>query len=335
MGGAERVVLDLTKEYKKKNHTVYVMSLSSKKDLLDNFKEIGIDPVIFDFSRVYLSFPYLVCIIQFIRKKRVNIVHLHMVHPIILSPFIFCFTKAKIIFTPHSFNIGGATREFYTWLLKPFRHIDILFSKSQYKYFYKRDYQIIGNGIDIGRYNMSVAKHDIFTFIAVGRLEAVKNHGFLVDLMYRIIFIYKKYVQLIIVGSGNLQQSIENKINEHKLDNYIHLLGARNDVDILLSKSHCLLSPSLWEGMPITLLEAGASKIPIICTNVGSIASLLNKENSYICGIDDFEKNMLFVMDNYKESCRKAEILYQKIRDNFSLGGIADKHLGLYLSLLS
>jgi glycosyltransferase involved in cell wall biosynthesis len=74
--------------------------------------------------------------------------------------------------------------------------------------------------------------------------------------------------------------------------------------------------------------------LPIICTNVGSIAALLNEKSSYICELKNFEKNMLGVMDNYKEALHKAEIWYQMVKDNYSIEKIANEHINLYSSLL-
>ncbi|GHU72232.1 glycosyl transferase family 1 [Spirochaetia bacterium] len=332
MGGAERVVLDLSTVYKKENHTVHVVSLSKSDALKRKFQEIGVEPIIFDFSKKFLD--NVKQIIQLIKENEIDIVHLHLAHPIILSPFIYCFTRTKILFTSHSFDIGGRIREFYTWLLKPFRHSDILFSKTQYRYFYKSNFSVIGNGIDIERYNANCQKFDVFTFIAIGRLERVKNHRVLIGLMHKMIYVHKKGCQLLIVGDGELRSEIETEIKMADLENKIHLLGIRDDINILMAQSHCVLMPSLWEGLPIVLLEAGASKLPIISTNVGSIPTLLDEENSYSCPLENFEKNMVFVMNNYKEACNKAMILYRKIVDHYSLRSIGREHINLYSSLL-
>jgi glycosyltransferase involved in cell wall biosynthesis len=333
-GGAERVVLDLTRAYKEQKHIVYVISLSKKDDLIKSFYDIGVYPIIYDFSRISLFVSNLICIIKFIRRNNIDIVHLHLSHPVILSPFIYCFTKTKMVFTSHSFNVGSKIRELYIWLFKNFRHVDILFSKNQYKYFYKKNFHIISNGVDVDPYALFFPKFDVFTFIAIGRLTTVKNHVVLVDFMQKMIYVHKKNVQLIIVGDGDLRSTVENKIHEFRLDNHVHLYGIRNDINVLMAKSHCLLLPSLWEGLPMVLLESGASRLPIICTNVGSVATLLNEDNSYVCSLKDFEKNMLYVIDNYKEAVHKANILYQVIRDGYSIKNIANKHLELYRSLL-
>jgi glycosyltransferase involved in cell wall biosynthesis len=334
MGGAERVVLDLAAEAQKRNHVVRVIYLSKLTDLLPKFGFLGIQVTLFDFSNPGLYLCNIINILSFIKRSQIQIVHLHLAHPVLISPFIFLFTNAKIVFTSHSFNIGGIIREFYVWLLRPFRHHDILFSKNQYKYFYKNKFSIIENGIDIERYHITVPKSDVFTFISVGRLMKVKNQIYLIEMMDKMIHAHQLNCRLLIVGDGDLRDEINKKIALLNLQDYIVLLGNRDDINVLMAKSHCFLLPSLWEGMPIVLLESGASKLPIISTNVGSITTLLNEENSYISNLEDFEKNMLYVIDNYEEASYKANILYQMIRDNYSIENIANKHIELYSSLL-
>jgi glycosyltransferase involved in cell wall biosynthesis len=334
LGGAERVVLDLAAQAQKRNHLVQALYLSKRDELLPKFESLGIQARLWDFSNPRLFLRNIMHIISFINHYQIQIVHLHLAHPVLLSPFIFLFTKAKIVFTAHSFNIGGGFRELYVWLFKPFRHHDILFSKNQYKYFYKKNFSIIVNGIDVEHYHITVPKSDVFTFISVGRLMKVKNQLYLIEMMDKMIHIYNKNCRLLIAGEGELRDEINKKIELLNLQNYVALLGVRNDINVLMAQSHCFLLPSLWEGFPIVLLEAGASQLPIIATNVGSIASLLNNENAYIGALEDFETNMLSVMDDYEKAFHKAGVLYQIIRDSYSIEGIADRHLELYRSLL-
>jgi glycosyltransferase involved in cell wall biosynthesis len=334
MGGAERVVFDLAAQAKKRNHLVRVLYLSKRDELLPQFEALGIQARLCDFSNPGLFLFNIITVLSFINRYRIQIVHLHLSHSALLSPFIFLFTKAKIVFTSHSFNIGGRFRELYVWLFKSFRHHDILFSKNQYKYFYKKNFSIIENGIDVEHYHITVQKSDVFTFISVGRLMKVKNQLYLIEMMDKMIHVYNKNCRLLIAGEGELRDEINKKIALLNLKNYVELLGVRNDINILMTQSHCFLLPSLWEGFPIVLLEAGASQLPIIATNVGSIASLLNNENAYIGALEDFETNMLSVMDDYEKAFRKAGIVYQTIKDSYSIEGIADRHLELYRSLL-
>jgi glycosyltransferase involved in cell wall biosynthesis len=334
IGGAERVVLDLSTQYKKIGHNVYVVSLSKKDDLIPMFQNIGVNPVICDLSQPIFLCQQIKKIISFTRKNNISIVHLHLFHSILISPFIYLFTKSKIVFTAHNFDIGGKWREFYVWALKPFRHVDILFSESQNKFFYKKKKRIIPNGIDVSIYDMDIEKENIFTFIAVGRLEKVKNHIVLIDLIYQLIHERNIQCKLQIVGDGILRKEIQTKIDTLNLQDTIELFGIRNDINELMNKAHCLLMPSLWEGLPIVLLEAAASKLPIISSNVGSIPTFLDENNSYICELYDFKEKMIEVINEYEIAITKANVLYERLIDHYSIENIAKQHILVYTKLL-
>jgi len=214
------------------------------------------------------------------------------------------------------------------YLLKSFRDIDIVFSKDLLKYFYKRNYKIIPNGIKTEEFSLSLEKNSEFTFIAVGRLQSMKNHKLLIEIANKLNDKYDFVIN--IVGEGPLRSELESLIEKYKLEGKVNLLGLRNDIPQLLNKSHCLLMPSIWEGLPLVILEAGASSLPVISTPVGSIPSLLNEKNSYLSELDQFQKNMVAVMTNYDKVLKKGMILFKNISENYSINKVINEHELLY-----
>ena len=88
--------------------------------------------------------------------------------------------------------------------------------------------------------------------------------------------------------------------------------------------------PSLWEGMPITILEAGVSRLPIISTPVGNICHLLKDERGYIAPINEFPDHMQKIMDHYTDAIHRSEKLYSHIENNYSLDSSYKRHIDLY-----
>ena len=87
--------------------------------------------------------------------------------------------------------------------------------------------------------------------------------------------------------------------------------------------------------MPVVLIEAAATKLPILSTPVGSIPDFLNKTNATVCNLVDFPSNMLHIMDNYALSYQKAKILYSELKEHFDINNVYKKHLELYKSLIN
>ncbi|CAG0960079.1 partial N-acetyl-alpha-D-glucosaminyl L-malate synthase, partial [Anaerolineae bacterium] len=110
--------------------------------------------------------------------------------------------------------------------------------------------------------------------IAVGRLSPPKGYG---DLLEAFADLRKTHpaTALVIVGSGSEHPYLEEKISALGLQRDAQLLGARNDVAQLLAASDIYVSSSHWEGMPLTLLEAMATGLPVVATDVGDVPNVI------------------------------------------------------------
>jgi len=335
VGGAERVVLDLVKNSNQEKFNVSVVSLSKRNEMLKRFIGINIDVKTLNGSKNINDLVKMVAAVnRHIKSHRIQIIHAHMTHSLILSVLIKLMNPAvKLVFTSHNISFGSVYKNIIIYFLKVFRSKDILFSTEQESRIYKKNFEIIPNGVHVNSYKASEVKYEKFTFISVGRLEKQKNQLNLID---SAIYLKNKgcEFQILIAGDGYLRKSIEKLIADNQLQDYVILLGLRSDIPTLLSKSHIFVMPSLWEGLPIVLLEAAASSLPIISTPVGTIPSLIDENAGYLSSIDAFPKAMLGVISNYGEAQKKSHILHRKVVDNYSIENITRKHESLYTSLI-
>ncbi|GEM_PF-78655 len=334
IGGAEKVVLDLATYSNSKKFNVFVLGMSKKDELLSNFLQHNIHTTILKKSKSFINFIQIVRQSNyFIKKNNIDIIHAHLTHSIIIASVLKMLNPTlKIIYTSHNSNIGSKFREVLVFFLKIFRNVDTIFSRKSLKYFYKKDYKVIPNGIKVTNYNLTMVKNKKFTFIAIGRLFPVKNHKFLIEIANKL---QEKFdFQILIVGEGYLKNELEKSIDNFNLANIVKLLGHRSDIPQLLNSSHCLLMPSLWEGLPIAILEAGASRLPVICTPVGSITALITDETGYPTELVNFEKSMINVLQNYAEAEIRAESLFNVINEQYDISYIIDKYEKLYETLL-
>lgn len=97
----------------------------------------------------------------------------------------------------------------------------------------------------------------------VGRMSEPKNHHFLLAIFKALNA--KTDSVLVLIGDGELKEDIINDINQLGLKDDVLLLGSRDDaVDIMASLFDVIAFPSLYEGLPLTVVEAQAVGIPII-----------------------------------------------------------------------
>ena len=102
-----------------------------------------------------------------------------------------------------------------------------------------------------------------FVFINIGRLTEAKGQWFLIRSFKEVVEKYPN-AKLIILGEGELKEKLQDLINKLNLQNNVHLLGMQKNPFKFLKHSNCFVFPSLWEGLPNTVIEALSLNIPII-----------------------------------------------------------------------
>ncbi len=156
--------------------------------------------------------------------------------------------------------------------------------------------KIINNGIDAVnfKYDSTIRSKtrselgigaDTLVIGHIGRFSSVKNHKFLIDIFIQLKNL-KENAILILVGDGELKQSIQQKVKDLKLDNAVLFLGSRSDTNMIYQAMDIFVMPSLYEGLPIVLVEAQASGLPVICSNRISKMSCMS-ENFTMLSIDE------------------------------------------------
>ncbi len=138
---------------------------------------------------------------------------------------------------------------------------------------------IIQNGIDVESFgDFSPERRAAFCaqyqvdpesllIVCVGRLLPMKNHAFAVEIAGELRRRGEKFA-LFIAGAGNLKEELQKQISAAELDNQVHLIGSSSDIPGLLSVMDVYLMPSLFEGLPVSLIEAQAAGLPSLVSDV-------------------------------------------------------------------
>lgn len=140
---------------------------------------------------------------------------------------------------------------------------------------------VLPNGINFSKYqNITETKNEIresinipcnaFVVGHIGRFSEAKNHDKLVDIFKEVVS-RQPAAHLLMIGTGVLQEQIESKLKSYGLSNKYTILKNRNDIPRLLKSMDVFVFPSIFEGLPVTLVEAQVSKLRcLISTNVTS-----------------------------------------------------------------
>ncbi len=334
IGGAEKVVYDLSLELNKRAHQTFVVVISDKDFLSKMFIDSGINLEILRVDKQLSSFfRGLFRLKEIIKQNEIKVVHTHLPHALMMAACLkVILPSIKIVYTAHCFDVGSGFRERIICLLKPFRNYDIVFSEKMASKMYKKNAVVIPNGITTSLYKMDIQKNPVFTFLCIGRIEAVKNHIALVDIAAKLKSEFE--FEIHIAGDGILKEEMIAYAEKKNVLANFKFLGYRKDINIICNQSHVFLLPSLTEGLPLSLLEAGSASLPVIFTPVGSLPELIDENSGYMRDISGFEDAMREVYFNYDKATQKGRNLQQKIEAEYDLNHVVDEHIKIYESLI-
>lgn len=227
---------------------------------------------------------------SFLKSRNYEIVHIHS--EVAYKQFLYviaahCAGVDKIIVHSHSSDIDGEHKKLKLVLHKFFRRCvnmmgtDFLAcSMPAAEWMFDASiiasnrFHLVDNGIVAEKYRFDAPKRafmrnklDVDDFIVlghVGALKKVKNQMFLVELMSKLDV--NKY-KLILVGDGEDRNKIEEAARRAGCSESIVMLGSRNDVDNVMQAFDVVVFPSIFEGVPMALIEAQAMGIPVLASN--------------------------------------------------------------------
>ncbi|MEM8907090.1 MAG: glycosyltransferase [Bacteroidota bacterium] len=335
IGGAEKVVFDLASQMDQKQFMPHVIALGEADALLPQFTAAGISTQVLYMPKTIKGLAQaLQKVRRYIDAQDIQLIHAHLFHAMFFAGLLKLRGMPRpIIFTSHSVNMESRLREYCLRWLRPLRACDVVFSKNMNLFFRKNRYEVIPNGILSRDYDLGLTKFSVFTFLGVGRFSHEKNFKALIEIVRAIPARY--HFQILLAGTGEEWESLQNLIRKHQLNDRIRLLGMRKDIPELCNRAHAFLLPSLWEGLPIVLLEAGAAALPVIATPVGAIPEVLDATSGYLTELSDFASQMCTVMENYESALEKGEQLKTKIKKTFDLSTMVHRHARLYTTILN
>lgn len=300
-GGGQRFVVDLCNEMAASNE-VYLAKLRIKpnsefykKDLDPKVKLLSYDGTLGSFSKVWQIFV----VIRMIWKIRPDVVHAHlvmfnyMIFPVLLFP------RIKFYYTVHNLadkdTNPGLNFIFKKWLFrKKIRAITIsdLCEQSFLDFFTYNSFRMIENGCrklytteDLSEVEREVSGYrrttDTKVFVNVARLMRQKNHQLLVEAFDE--FVSKGFdAVLIIIGdydSYDEMKKIKSELDAVITTDRIYFVGTKHNVSDYLAVSEFFCLASKYEGLPISLLEAGLSGAYPISTPVGGVPDVVKDES--------------------------------------------------------
>lgn len=350
MGGAETLLMNILRNINKQKYELFFLCYGNKKfDYEDELTSLG-GKIIRISTPTSNIFKNVKQIKKIIKDNNIDVVHCHTyfnsMYALIAAKQ--CKIKKRITHSHNTISEKNPSilKRFYFFVSKIIINLystDFLAcgqEAGEALFFRNKNFRIIDNGIILDKfyYDSEIREKkrkelnfsDGYQVIGhVGRFEEAKNHEFLIDIFDGYQKKHKDSI-LLLIGDGSLRTSIEKKIREKHLQNKVFLLLKRSDVNEIYSAMDLFLFPSLYEGLPVVLIEAQTNGLPIVAsdtidkdsdyTDTISFLSLQDSKDVWITEIDkrmgkrtDNRKLMENSKYNIKNTVKQIEEIYSKI----------------------
>lgn len=336
-GGIEAMVCGLANEMAKTEEvTVCSIFEPNDDDIFWNRLSDGVNRISLGKSKAGFSLSEVFKIYRLLRKGGFDVVNLHGFFYYYAFSILLLHHKVKFFYTVHS----DANMENWGWEKRVFRIKKCFFrwrwlnpitishaSKDSFTQLYGINSQLIYNGIPCPKFSAKdLVKEYRKTpntkiFIHAGRISKEKNQVALCR-VFKSLIEQGEDVALLIAGSiqdRRIYESVEGYLGER-----IFYLGERDDIPQLMYNSDAMCLPSIWEGLPVTLLEALSVGCIPICSPVGGIPNVVvdgvngflsesSNEDDYGKTVRQFllltEKDLNLIKENCKQSFSKYDII--------------------------
>lgn len=279
------------------NREEFVLGLLEKGVMEEKAHAAGIHTVTFEQSSRY-DLTVLSKMISYIKTEKIDILHTHGARANLYGYFLKKFTSVTWMTTVHSdprndFLGRGIKGKVFTKL-----NLAVLKKPDHYFAISKRFTEMlvsfgvkpnkittIFNGIDFSQpVEKKLCREDInlsindFIIVMVARFDPVKRHALAIEAVEEVIKHHPE-VQLLLIGDGPIRAEIQQLIKEKNLEEHVHLLGHREDVDLFYHIADITLLTSQTESFPLVLLESGRANTPVITTDVGGVRDMIPNES--------------------------------------------------------
>lgn len=195
---------------------------------------------------------------------------------------------------------------------------------------------VIFNGIDLSKciVKKNYKRNKNFNIIHIGRFMDVKNHALLIRCFAQFVKLHPD-ARLQLLGDGERREEMVQLVKELDITDFVEFAGLQSNVYPWLHNADLFILPSKFEGMPMTLIEAMGTGLPIIASDVGGIPDMLTSKKDALL-IDPNEKDIIETLEFfYSNEGKRKELGQNALRKSvmFSSQTMAKKYIDVYTKI--
>ena len=363
MGGIENQLMHLARKADKSEFQIDFTTTEEHPFFMDEIQNLGGECVRIKGTNGFRFIRYCKSLFKVIQSGNYDIVHSHeLFHSgLVLLTARLAGIKVRIVHAHNWTDMNSLTakRPIRRTVYNAFMRKLILQNATEFcacssyagrflygdKVTHQPNYHIVFNSVDTDKYLNNYSDGKSFfpndgwvNILHVGRMCEQKDQFFIVEIAKEIREQNKK-IRILCAGddSNNYGKMVKSRITEEHLEDYIVLLGIRNDIDQLFRACSAFILPSQFEGMPLVLIEAQASGIQSVCADTFShevdfglnTIKWLDKATNPEIWVNEIEKAIK------KERATKSDIAAAIEKNGYSSQSFTDKMCDLYKKAIS
>jgi glycosyltransferase involved in cell wall biosynthesis len=350
-GGAEMMVFRLSEELRERGHTVVPVGPANGCGwLADLFRGAGVTPEVFRLRRP-IDPGCVHGLVQLFRKHRIDAVHSHE-----FTMAVYGAAAARLVGLPQVITMHGGLNVCRTrrrrialrWAMRNADHT-VMVARATQRQFATRlgideeRFTVVPNGVPVRSGNAERVRAEFgiqpgdCVLLAVGTLERHKGHRVLLEALSRLSRGgLRAQWKLIIAGGrgGDQHESLQEYVEDEAWNDRVHIVTNRNDIPDLLALSDIFVMPSLWEGLPMALLEAMIAKKAIVASATAGIPEAITNGREGLLvtpgEVDALAEALRSLLTDPVRRAALSEAAAARAHREFTVNVMAERYEALY-----
>jgi glycosyltransferase involved in cell wall biosynthesis len=355
-GGAEMMVFRLSEELRSRGHTIIpVGPMNGIGWLGDLFRGAGVSTEVFRLRRA-IDPGCVRGLVQLFRQHRIDAVHSHEFAMAVYGTAASRLLGLPQIITMHGgFTVCRALRRRIAlrWAMRGADET-VMVSRATRRQFAtdlgvkEQDFTVIPNGVPVRGGDSTKVREEFgvrpgeCVLLAVGTLERHKGHRVLLEAMARLVGRGLSVPwKLIIAGGrgGDQHEALLEFVEDEGLDGQVHIVKNRNDISDLLAMADIFVMPSLWEGLPMALLEAMTAGKAVVASATSGIPEAIDDGREGLLvppgDVRALADALASLLSDRDQRAALGEAAMVRAHRDFTIQVMADRYEALYREALT
>ncbi len=356
VGGAEEHLLSLVRNLDRDRFESTVCCIGDRGPIGKEMEAAGVRVVELGKLRKGGYDGKIVVLLQeMLRSERISLLHAHLYHANMYGRLAAIRERIPAVCSIHNTYVRPKRhRRLINWWLARRTSVIIAGSEAIKDDILRYDgvspgiVRVIPYGVDVEKFDTPLSRDQArkmlglpanrFYVGTVGRLEEQKGQSYLVDAIARLRREGME-VSLLLIGSGREEENLRAQVSREGMTDAVLFLGTRRDLPDLYRAMDVFALPSLWEGLPLALLSAMASGLPVVVTPVGGVPEVVkNGENGFLVPPGD-SRALAAALRRVREDAEVASICgrsaAETVRAEYSHRRNAERIMEVYEEVLA